>query len=39
LKRKATNESFEARKKEITDHVEKYGIRKKVEEKGVRRKI
>ena len=33
LKRKATHEDLDARKKEISEHVEKYGIKKKIDER------
>ena len=33
MKRKGANENLEAKKKEITDHVEKYGIKKKIDGK------
>jgi hypothetical protein len=38
LKRRGTQESLEARKKEITEHVEKFGIKKKAEERNIARK-
>ncbi len=37
LKRKSTNEEFQAKKKEIYDHVEKFGIKKKVEDRGMKK--
>jgi hypothetical protein len=37
LKRKPTQESFEARKKEIVDHVEKFGIKKKADVNATRK--
>lgn len=38
LKRKSTHESLEAKKKEITEQVEKFGIKKKAEERNVARR-
>ncbi len=34
LKKKSANEQFEQKKKEISDNVEKYGIKKKVDDKN-----
>ena len=34
VKKKASNELFEAKKKEISEDMEKYGIKKKVDEKN-----
>lgn len=40
MKRKAAHEDLEARKKEISDHVEKYGIKKKVDDrKGAKNRM